>query len=323
MAEFEAPVKKTIKHAGSGPKPTFEDGTRITFHFKTQRTDSDDESDYIDDSTALRKPMELILGKEFKLPVWEECLKSMALGEVSEFIVDKRSCINYFLVAKAYRQYAGIMAAPESHHCCGTMLKERTGCPKLDLLLEKPCDLKFIFELVNVEKPGTYEKESWSMTPEEKLAKVPVLKEQGNELFKQGKIAEAAQKYFEAISHLEALLLREKPGGEEFLSIELIKWPILLNYAQCKLSLGEYYEVIKHCSDILAKDPKNSKALYRRAKAHMGAWNPDLARKDFLNLLEIEPALKPTIEKCLKDLEQDERKKDERDKLMLRNMFSN
>lgn len=31
----------------------------------------------------------------------------MAVGEVSEFIVEQSLCINYFLVAKAYRQYAG------------------------------------------------------------------------------------------------------------------------------------------------------------------------------------------------------------------------
>lgn len=58
-------------------------------------------------------------------------------------------------------------------------------------------------------------------------------------------MAGAATKYFDAISHLEALLLREKPGGDEYLEIEKLKWPILLNYAQCKLSQGEFYEVIR------------------------------------------------------------------------------
>lgn len=56
------------------------------------------------------------------------------------------------------------------------------GCPKLDFLLEKPCDLKFTFELISAEDAGTYEKEGWSMTPEERLNSVPRLKKEGNEV---------------------------------------------------------------------------------------------------------------------------------------------
>lgn len=62
------------------------------------------------------------------------------------------------------------------------MLKEKTGCPKLDSLLEKPCDLKFTFEILSIEEAGSYEKEGWSMTPEERLNNVPRLKEEGNKV---------------------------------------------------------------------------------------------------------------------------------------------
>lgn len=34
------------------------------------------------------KPMELILGKKFKLPVWEEVVTSMREGEIAEFTCD-------------------------------------------------------------------------------------------------------------------------------------------------------------------------------------------------------------------------------------------
>ena len=43
----------------------------------------------IDDSHKYEKPMEIILGKKFKLEVWETCLKTMLPSEVSEFLVDK------------------------------------------------------------------------------------------------------------------------------------------------------------------------------------------------------------------------------------------
>jgi len=44
----------------------------------------------IDDSHGYKKPMEMILGKKFKLEVWEALIKTMRQNEVAEFIVDKK-----------------------------------------------------------------------------------------------------------------------------------------------------------------------------------------------------------------------------------------
>lgn len=73
---------------------------------------------------------------------------------------------------------------------------------------------------------------------------------------------------------------------------------------------------------MLAKDPRNAKALYRRARAHVGAWNPDEARKDFTLLLEVEPSLKATVEKALKEIDDQQQAKDKEDKELLKNMFA-
>lgn len=35
------------------------------------------------------RPMEFILGKQFKLEVWESCVKTMHLMEVAEYTVEK------------------------------------------------------------------------------------------------------------------------------------------------------------------------------------------------------------------------------------------
>lgn len=43
----------------------------------------------IDDSYKWPKPMEIVMGKKFKLEVWEIILKSMREGEISKFIVNK------------------------------------------------------------------------------------------------------------------------------------------------------------------------------------------------------------------------------------------
>ncbi|KFM81027.1 AH receptor-interacting protein, partial [Stegodyphus mimosarum] len=50
---------------------------------------------------------------------------------------------------------------------------EGVGYKDLDILLRNPCDVQFKLELLKVEKPGEYEKESWSMEPEEKLKSIP------------------------------------------------------------------------------------------------------------------------------------------------------
>ena len=63
-------------------------------------------------------------------------------------------------------------------------------------------------ELLKVEKAGEYEKDSWILTEEEKGKKIPLLKEEGNKLFKEKKYAEAAEKYSEALGFLEQFILK-------------------------------------------------------------------------------------------------------------------
>lgn len=57
------------------------------FHFVTRKCD--DNNTIIDDSRKMGKPMELVIGKKFKLEVWETIVRAMAIGEVSLFKIDK------------------------------------------------------------------------------------------------------------------------------------------------------------------------------------------------------------------------------------------
>jgi len=52
----------------------------------------------IDDSRTMGNPMELILGKKFKLEVWEVIIQKMALNEVACFKVHKSVCLQYLLL---------------------------------------------------------------------------------------------------------------------------------------------------------------------------------------------------------------------------------
>ncbi|XP_045172004.2 AH receptor-interacting protein-like [Mercenaria mercenaria] len=318
-------IQKKILHGGKGDAPDYEDGTKLYFHYKTCKCD--DEHTIIDDSHNHEKPMELILGKKFKFEVWEACLKSMRVEEVSEFTVDTKLVEQYPLVSKQLREIFGKHKKKheeEKSHCCGMMAMSEKGLghPDLDDLVKNPQPLAFTIDLIKIERPGSYEKESWTLTDEEKQDKVPKLKEAGNELYKQKKYSEAAEKYGEAIGLLEQLCMKEKPGDPDWHVLEDMKIPLLLNFSQCKLLLKEYYIVIEHTSTVLKRDPDNVKALFRRGKAHIGAWNPREARIDFERVAELDSTLSNTVKKELKYLEELQKKKDLQDKEKLKSMFA-
>lgn len=65
---------------------------QATFHFKTFKNDED--KTQIDCSRDLGQPFELLIGKKFKLEVWEELIKTMREKEVARFICEKS--VRYF-----------------------------------------------------------------------------------------------------------------------------------------------------------------------------------------------------------------------------------
>uniref|UniRef100_A0A5F8GIV5 peptidylprolyl isomerase n=1 Tax=Monodelphis domestica TaxID=13616 RepID=A0A5F8GIV5_MONDO len=196
-------IEKRLVQEGTGELPDFRDGTKATFHFRTLR--SDEEGAVLDDSRHRGKPMELILGKKFKLPVWETIVSTMRPGEVAEFLC--------------------------------------------------------------VEAPGTYQQDPWAMSDEEKIKAVPLIHEEGNRLYREGRVKEAATKYYDAIACLKNLQMKEQPGSADWIQLDLQITPLLLNYCQCKLVAQEYYEVLDHCSSILNKYEGEYCAYYRRKQA--------------------------------------------------------
>lgn len=55
------------------------------------------------------------------------------------------------------------------------------------------------------------------MTDEEKLQAVPLIHEEGNELYRQGKVHEAAAKYYDAIACLKNLQMKVRRAEEQLL----------------------------------------------------------------------------------------------------------
>lgn len=84
-------IHKEIVHAGTR-SVDFKPGTKVQFHYVTKTCGAD--ATVIDDSRVLGQPMELVLGKSFKLECWEVMVQKMAVNEVARFRVDKSVIMN-------------------------------------------------------------------------------------------------------------------------------------------------------------------------------------------------------------------------------------
>ncbi|XP_042681297.1 aryl-hydrocarbon-interacting protein-like 1 [Centrocercus urophasianus] len=316
-------VRKKILHGGRGELPKFQDGSKITFHFQTLKDNF--ERTVIDDSREAGMPMEIIVGKMFKIEIWETLLCSMRTGEVAEFWCDAIHTGMYALVSKGMRRIAeGRDPLEGQKHRCGmgNMFDyHSTGYDDLDELQRTPQPLIFVMELFRVEEPSAYKRDTWAMSKEEKLAAVPVLHSEGNRLVLQKDFQRAAEKYQEAVICLRNLQAKEKPWEEGWLKLESLVTPLVLNYCQCQLELGEYYEVLEHTTELLQKHNDNAKAYFKRAKAHAAVWNEREAREDFLRVAHLDPAMAAAVKKELKLLGERMRKKHVEDRKRYQGLF--
>uniref|UniRef100_A0A8B9PGA0 AH receptor-interacting protein n=1 Tax=Apteryx owenii TaxID=8824 RepID=A0A8B9PGA0_APTOW len=225
----------------------------------------------------------------------------------------------YPMVSKSLRNIAaGKDPLEGQRHCCGiAQLHEHhsLGYPDLDELQKNPQPLIFDIEVLKVEEPGSYQQDPWAMTDEEKLQAVPLIHKEGNELYREGKVQEAAAKYYDAIACLKNLQMKEQPGSPDWIELDQKITPLLLNYCQCKLQCQEYYEVaLTPCRPSSSLFADNVKAYFKRGKAHAAVWNVAEAQADFAKVLALDPSLRPVVAKELRSLEARLREKDKEDK---------
>lgn len=112
------------------------------------------------------------------------------------------------------------------------------------------------------------------------------LKEEGNTLFKEGKIAEALDVYTKALGIVDI-----KNGD---------KAVILKNRAACHLKEEDYQAVIDDCSAALEITPNDPKALYRRCQAYEHLGKVEDAYKDAAAIIKVDPkntAVQPILQR--------------------------
>ncbi|XP_051747101.1 AH receptor-interacting protein [Ctenopharyngodon idella] len=318
-------IQKKVISPGKGELSTFPNGTKVQFHYRTSLCDGT----VLDDSRTMgghSKPMELILGKKFKLPVWEQVVTTMREGEIAEFTCDVKHTALYPMVSLSLRNISqGKDPLEGQRHCCGVAqvhAHHSIGHHDLDKLQANPQPLVFTLEMLQVLPPGSFQLEIWAMTDDEKLEAIPQIHEEGNALFKSGEVAAAADKYYNAIACLKSLQMKERPGDEHWIKLDHMITPLLLNYCQCKHILCQYYEVLDHCSSIINKYEDNVKAYFKRGKAHAAVWNEVEARADFAKVIALDPSLETSVAKELRSMEERIREKQKEEKGRYKNLFN-
>nr|CAD2134672.1 unnamed protein product [Meloidogyne enterolobii] len=337
---------KKILCAGKGELPNYCKDTKAIFHYevflppKTNKLDKDEIEDAEQarlaifpqdrslyeciDSTkkdwpnGYGKPLELIFGKKFQLPLFEKCLRTMLVDEISQFdVYDPNELITFPMVSKKLRDIGHAEKDPifakkyehsQKHQCAATVTE--LGYPELDKLLkEGPRPTRVILHLLQVLKPDQYKADNWQLDEVQRSKQIDQLRIEGNQLFSEKDYQNASLKYREAITLLDQLLLNEKPGDPEWLELDQRNIFLFLNLAQCFLNLGQFYEAINCANEVLNRDPKNVKALFRRAKAKMQIWDLEEAESD-LHLLKSLGADGSLINSNLKHLEQKRKEKE-------------
>lgn len=323
-------VTKKVMHAGVGNVPEFTDDSKVEFHYRTLWI-KDGKEQVMDDSKKNKQPFELLLGKKFKLEIWETLIKTMRVNEVASFLCAPQHVLSYPAVAKSLRDINKKNSCDHKHdhdehhhtgHTCGfAAFSQGLGYPDLDEFLKQPTELTFQMELVKFTPSGEYKVDVWSLSLDEKFKLLPQWKEEGNDFFKKGDYENAGKMYSQAIGSLEQLMTREKPQTEEHIKLDHMKIPYLLNFTQCLLMKKDYYQAITHLTTILEKDENHVKALYRRGNAYQSIFDFNNARTDYEKVKKLDTSLIKTVDKELLKIDHEEKIKNLEDKKKFQNVF--
>lgn len=333
-------LKREILYPGKSELGELEPDTKLLYHFETVViSNQNTEPLVIDDSRRMAsgQPVETIYGKKFKLPIWESCLSSMRKGEICRLTVrdDPHThyiCLNYVATSKCFRKHYGIEptksdfneheGSMNSTHSCSMSLGNSPYTDLNDMIKNPPEIFRFTFELVDALPPQSYTKDIWQMSDEEKLDMLPKYREEGNRHYTDLNYDAAVSAYAKGLTILESLMLKERPKDADWNHLDEMKIPFFLNLSQVKLAQCEYYDCIRHTDEVLKRDPENVKALFRRAKAHIGVWNLAEAKDDFRRCLECDRTMAKAVSKCLQDIKARELMKNEEDRERCVRMFN-
>ncbi|CAH1159641.1 unnamed protein product [Phaedon cochleariae] len=108
---------------------------------------------------------------------------------------------------------------------------------------------------------------------------VIAIKESGNFYFGENDFVDSERKYVKCLRYINWYLLQNKKN----LALKSMRIIVMQNLAAALLKRQKFKETVKLCSEILAIDENNAKALYRRGQASLAMKDYDEALDDLNN----------------------------------------
>jgi len=132
------------------------------------------------------------------------------------------------------------------------------------------------------------EKPAWELALDDKIAVVDHKRALGNRHFGNGDYARASRRYTQAIDIGASDYDMQDDDRKK--RLKLATDTARLNRAACRLKTGDFTQAKADADAVLADDPDNAKALFRRAKALTALDDWPQARADLKTLLRLDPA---------------------------------
>lgn len=242
----------------------------------------------------------MLLGKQFRLPIMEELIKSMCVNEVARFVINKQLLTNYPYISAQYRKFANYPVEckiKSNSSCCARAIEQGVGYDDLNELMTSPKDLIFIFEILKAEHD--YRKEFWEQNDDERHRDLLSLKQKGNDLYTKASYTEAEKCYLKALAIVNNLQIKHSPKADEYKELQRLEIALHSNIAQLKFKQNDFYESIQYCNKVLKVDKENVKMYYRRAQCNARVWNQLEAERDYEQVLKLDARMKNTVSKEL------------------------
>ncbi|XP_036410518.1 peptidyl-prolyl cis-trans isomerase FKBP8-like [Megalops cyprinoides] len=129
------------------------------------------------------------------------------------------------------------------------------------------------------------------LTPRERMALADQKRERGNEYYQRGDYAFAVNSYSIALQITESSSKVDISAGEEAELLE-VKVKCLNNMAAAQLKLDHLEAALRSCVSVLAHQPENVKALFRKGKVLALQGDYAEAIRDLKSALKLEPSNK-------------------------------
>ena len=225
------------------------------------------------------------------------------------------------------RQNAEAGLPPSAHGmggggCAGAAMAQMAD-EHADLMKLFGSGMVFDVRLLDVKLAGEYEREEWEVSGDERVGRIPKLKDEGNAAYAAGAYDEAVERYREALAYADNYVPFDMEGEDKVFpydfDLDATKLSLRLNMAQAHIKQGDCGAAIEVTSALLGEEATkdNVKALFRRAMATiMLGTSLDRAEGDLDRVLELDPSLAADVQRQRRKIDLARKMASKREKAM-------